>query len=39
MQFVVFFNLFKDRADRTTSDEPKTHLLDLQKTFIVVEGV
>ena len=37
-KLLLFFNLFKKRAGRTTSDEIQTHLLDLQKMFIVAEG-
>ena len=33
-----FLDKFKDRAGKITHDETQTRLLDLQKTFIVVEG-
>ena len=33
-----FFDKFKDRSGRITHDETKAQSLDLQKTFIVVEG-
>ena len=36
--YYYFLIYSKKRAGRTTSDELQTHLLDLQKMFIVAEG-